>query len=173
MMVELLSQVPEADLGKLATFETTTEAMSPAALPQRPDCCFIDGEHSHRAVLNDARFCAEALGGAGVIAFHDWGIVQSAIKAFVRERWRDISFALAINRGGDPKAGHGVFALELGDNGILRHPAIRRATGARSHDFWRVANRPRSSALPLLLAWDAMPAIDSTLAWARGLARRR
>src|SRR5438105_9278491 len=35
LMLELLSQVPGADMNKLATFETTTEAMSAAALPQR------------------------------------------------------------------------------------------------------------------------------------------
>jgi hypothetical protein len=161
LMLELLSRVPGADMAKLATFETTTEAMSPAALPQRPDCCFIDGEHSHDAVLTDARFCAEALGGQGVIAFHDWGIVRSAIKAFIRERRRDISFALAINRPPNPTAGFGVFALELGEKGILRHPALERATGARSYRTWVAANRPRRSALPLLLAWDAMTAIDS------------
>ena len=172
-MLELLAQVPEADMRKLATLETTTEAMRPDALPRRPDCCFIDGEHSDAAVLTDARFCAEALRGAGVIAFHDWGIVRSAIRAFIKERRRDISFALAINRPGNPKAGHGVFALELGDNGILRHPALTRAAGARSHSFWRVANRPRRSALPLLLAWDAMPALDAVLARGRRLARRR
>jgi methyltransferase family protein len=168
-MLDLLAKVPDADLRKLTTFETTTSALTPAALPQRPDCCFIDGEHSHGAVLTDARFCAEALGGEGVIAFHDWGIVQSAIKAFIRERWRDISFALAIYRTRYPKVGYGVFALELGDNGILRHPAIERATGTRSYGFWRVANRPRRSPLPLLLAWNAMPAIDSTLGSARRL----
>jgi methyltransferase family protein len=172
-MLKLLSEVPGADLGKLATFETTTQELSPAALPERPDCCFVDGEHSHGAVLNDARFCAEAMGGTGIIAFHDWGIVESAIKTFVRERRRDISFALAINRTGDPRAGHGVFAIELGNRGILRHPAIKRATGARSYGFWRAANRPRRSALPLLLAWDVMPAIDSTLARVRGLAPGR
>jgi hypothetical protein len=172
-MLELLAQVPDADLGKLVTFEATTETMSPDALPQRPDCCFVDGEHSDRAVLSDARFCAEAMKGEGVIAFHDWGIVRSAIKAFVRERRRDISFALVLNRPHDPKTGHGVFALELGDRGILRHPAIVRATGSRTHGYWRAANRPRRSALPLFLAWDAMPAIDSTLARARGLARGR
>ena len=172
LMVELLSQVPGADMGKLATFETTTEVMSPTALPRRPDCCFIDGEHSHDAVLSDARFCVEALGGAGVIAFHDWGIVQSAIMAFVRERRRDISFALAINRPVDARAGYGVFALELGDNGILRHAAIRRATGARSYEIWVFANRLRRSALPLLLASHAMTAIDSTRGRAGRLALR-
>lgn len=161
-MLEALSQVPGADLGKVATFETTTQAMSPAELPERPDCCFIDGEHSNEAVLADARFCAEALGGAGgVIAFHDWGIVRPAIKSFIRERWRDISFALAINRPPKANPGFGVFALELGDNGILRHPALERATGARSYGIWAAANRPRRSALPLLLAWDTLNAIDS------------
>lgn len=160
-MLEHLSRVPQADMAKLATFETTTEAMSPAALPQRPDCCFIDGEHSNEAVLTDARFCADALEGAGVIAFHDWGIVRPAIRAFVRERRRDISFALAVNRPPEPASGYGVFALELGDRGILRHPALERATGTRSYAIWAAANRPRSAALPLLLAWDALAALDS------------
>ena len=173
LMLESLSQVPGADLGKLAAFETTTEAMDPAALPQRPDCCFIDGEHTNDAVLNDARFCAEALAGAGVIAFHDWGIVRSAIKAFVRERRRDISFALAINRPGNPGAGYGVFALELGEKGILRHPALERATGDRSYGIWATANRPRRSALPLVLTWDALTAIDSMRGRAQRPARGR
>lgn len=96
-----------------------------------------------------------------MIAFHDWGIVRPAIKAFVRERRRDISFALAINRPVDPRSGFGVFALELGDKGVLRHPALERATGARSYRIWEAANRPRRTALPLLLAWDALTAIDS------------
>jgi len=161
LMLEHLSRVPGADMKKLATFETTTAAMSPAALPQRPDCCFIDGEHTNDAVLTDARFCAEALEGAGIIAFHDWGIVRSAIKAFVREHRRNISFALAINRPRNPTSGYGVFALELGEKGILRHPVLEHATGARSFRAWVAANRPRRSALPLLLAWDAMIAIDS------------
>jgi hypothetical protein len=161
LMLEHLSRVPGADMAKLATFESTTAAMSPAALPQRPDCCFVDGEHTDAAVLTDARFCAEALGGAGVIAFHDWGIVRSGIKAFIRERRRDISFALAIDRPPDSTGGFGVFALELGEKGILRHAALERATGARSYALWEAANRPRGSALPLLLAWHALTAIDS------------
>ncbi|HLX19513.1 MAG TPA: class I SAM-dependent methyltransferase [Gaiellaceae bacterium] len=160
-MLEGLSRVPGADMSKLSTFETTTVEMSSAALPQRPDCCFVDGEHTDEAVLTDARFCAEALEGAGVIAFHDWGIVRSAIKAFIRERRRDISFALAINRPYRPSAGFGVFALELGDNGALRYPALERATGARSYAVWAAANRSRHSAVPLLVAWHAMTAIDS------------
>ncbi len=159
-MVELLSRVPDADLSKLATFDTTTQELSPTALPQRPDWCFIDGEHSDHAVLADARFCADALAGTGVIAFHDWGIVRSAIKEFVRERRRDISFALAINRPVNPSGGHGVFAVELGDRGILQHPAVARATGTRSHQIWRLANRARS-VRPVFLTWDGLTAVDA------------
>lgn len=172
-MLELLAKVPDAQMEKLDTFETTTEAMSPGALPQRPDWCFIDGEHSDKAVLADARFCAEALGGTGVIAFHDWGIVETAIREFVRAHWRDISFALPINRPLHPRQGHGVFAIELGNNGILSHPAIRSATGARSHEIWRAANRSRRSALPMLLALGAMPTLDSVRLRVRRFSRPR
>jgi hypothetical protein len=165
-MLEGLAQVPGADMAKLTTFETTTQEMSPAELPHRPDLCFVDGEHSHAAVLHDARFCAEALGGAGVIAFHDYGIVQSGIKAFLRERWTDISLALVLNRQAEPATGHGVFALELGRRGVLRHPAIAHTTGARSLALWQALNRP-PSALPLVMAWDAMPVADAALRGAR------
>jgi hypothetical protein len=44
----------------------------------------------------------------------------------------NISFALAINPL-NPGAAYGVFALELVEKGILRHPAPKRATGARSY----------------------------------------
>lgn len=161
VMLDQLSRVPGADVAKLATFETTTREMSPDELPQRPDCCFVDGEHTNEAVLADARFCAAAMEGTGVIAFHDWGIVRPAIMSFIREHRRDVSFALAINRPLNPTAGYGVFALELGEQGILRHPALEHATGARSHRIWAAANAPRRSALPLALGWNALTGLDS------------
>jgi hypothetical protein len=160
-MVDGLSRVPGADMSKLATFESTTSHMTPADLPQRPDCCFVDGEHTDEAALQDARFSAEALAGEGVIAFHDWGIVRAGIKQFIRERRSDISFALAINRPPQARSGFGVFALELGDRGVLRHPALQRATGARSYGIWKAANRMRRTATPLLLTWDAFAFVDA------------
>ena len=59
-MLEQLARVPAADLEKLSAFDTSTQAMTVASLPRRPDYCFIDGEHTHGAVLRDACFCAEA-----------------------------------------------------------------------------------------------------------------
>src|SRR4051794_9268432 len=84
-MLELLSTVPDGDLGKISTFMVRTDELRIDDLPARPDYCFIDGEHTDHAALRDARFCAEALADAGgVIAFHDYSMVGPAIRTFVK-----------------------------------------------------------------------------------------
>jgi hypothetical protein len=167
-MRELLRELPDIDMDKLTTFEAATDTLSASDLPVRPTYCFVDGEHTHDAVVRDARFCAQALGGEGVIAFHDYSIVGSAISAFLRDNWKEISHALAFSGPTDPAQGGGVFALELGGCGLLKHPAIERAVGSQWHSaVWRAANRPRRTVLPFLAAWAAMPAIDSFVLQAR------
>lgn len=161
-MLELLRELPDVDMDKLTTLETGTDRLTASDLPARPNYCFIDGEHTHDAVVRDARFSAEALGGSGVIAFHDYFVIGSAISSFLREVWRDVSFALAFSGSSDLSAGGGVFALELGAGGVLKHPVIERAIGSRWHNMvWRAANLPRRTALPFLVAWATMPAVDS------------
>jgi Methyltransferase domain len=167
-MLELLRTLPEVGMDKLKTLEVGTDALRVSDLPVRPTYCFVDGEHTHDAVLRDARFCAESMGGAGVIAFHDYVIVGSAISAFLRENWRNISFALAFSGPSHPSFGGGVFALEMGDGDLLRSAAVARAVGSRWHGLvWTAVNRPRHSALPFLAAWALMPAIDSALVQVR------
>jgi hypothetical protein len=161
-MVDLLRELPGVEMNKLTTFEAGTDTLRTSDLPVKPDYCLIDGEHTDEAVLRDARFCAEALEGIGVIAFHDCYLTGPAISAFIRESWQEVSFALAFNAPSTPPAGGGVFALELGDRGLLKHPAIRRALGSRWHSLaWRAANRPSRTPVPLLLTCATMPAIDS------------
>jgi Methyltransferase domain len=167
-MLELLHGLPDVDMGKLTTIEATVDALPVSDLPVTPTYCFIDGEHTYDAVLRDARFCAEALGGEGVILFHDYVLVGAAISMFLRECWDEISFALAFSGPSHPFTGGGVFALEMGDGGLLRHPAVERAIGSRWHTVvWQAVNRPRRMVLPFLLAWAAMPAIDTFLVQAR------
>jgi hypothetical protein len=167
-MVELLSRLPDVDMSKLSTLELGTADLEVADLPARPTYCFIDGEHTHDAVIRDAQFCAEALGGDGVVAFHDYVIVGSAIAAFLRENWTEISFALAFNGPSHPSYGGGVFALEMGGSRLLRSTAIERAVGSRWHGaVWSAVNRPRRSVFPFLAAWAAMPAIDAFVVQAR------
>ncbi len=165
LMIELLSRVPSADIRKLSTFEASTEEMRPADLSRRPNFCFIDGEHTDEAVLRDARFCADAVAGAGVLAFHDYQMVEAGIRAFLKEAWQDVSHAIAF-------AGH-VFAVELGGARMLQAPIVDRAIASRWHSaVWRVASRPRRSAIPLLVAWSAVSRVDLAVAAARRRRRR-
>jgi hypothetical protein len=86
-MLELLREVPGADLSKLETVEESTEHLAPGRF-SRPDFCLIDGEHTHAAVLRDARFCRAIMQDAGVVAFHDFGVIGPAVLAFLRETSR-------------------------------------------------------------------------------------
>jgi hypothetical protein len=155
-MRHLLSDVPDVDMDKLATFESSTDAMPVRGLPTRPDYCFIDGEHTDRAVVRDARFCREAMGGAGLIAFHDYSLVKRGIQEFLREAWADVSLAIAFTGQ--------VFALELGARGILREGVIDRAVASAWHSAaWALASSWRRSPSPFLATWSSMPMIDAAL----------
>jgi hypothetical protein len=154
-MLRLLARVPDADVGKLVTFDASTEGVAPSQLPDRSDLCFIDGEHSQEAVLRDARFCAESLEGRGVIAFHDFQLVQRGIRAFLKENWADVTHAVAFTGQ--------VFAVELGGTGVLRAPVIDRAIASRWHSIvWRTASRPPTPALHVA-ALSVVPRLDSAL----------
>jgi hypothetical protein len=158
-MLEQLANIPDVDLTKLSTFDVGTDTLSTSTLPARPDFAFIDGEHTDEAALRDARFCAEALSGRGVIAFHDYPIVGDAIRQFVQETWTELSFALAFTGR--------VFAVEFGGAGILRLPVIDRAVSSSWHSvMWRLANRAPAgrTAKPPLVAWSWMPRIDTAMA---------
>jgi len=103
-MLELLRDVPDADLSKLKTVEESTDTIAPGRFA-RPDWCFIDGEHTYRAALRDARFCRTVMQGAGIIAFHDFHIIERAILDFLRETPCPRRGYLLL---------HSVFVVELG-----------------------------------------------------------
>jgi hypothetical protein len=153
-MLDLLRRIPDVDMNKISTLDQSTDSLRAAQLPVRPDYCFIDGEHTNGAVLRDARFCAQANGGVGLIAFHDYTIVGEGIRAFLREAWSDVSYAVAFTGN--------VFAVELGGGGILRSEVVDRAISSKWHSLtWRMVSRTRSTPVPFLLAWSAMPRIDA------------
>jgi len=164
-MLDLLGQLPDVDISKISTFERGTDSLRVDQLRHRPQYCFIDGEHTDHAALRDARFCAEAIGGVGVIAFHDYPIIGQAIRSFLRDVWSDVSFAVAFTGA--------VFAVELGGRGILRSEVVTRAVSSNWHSLtWRLVSRPKSTAIPFLLAWSALPKIDLAVAQSKQLARR-
>jgi hypothetical protein len=157
-------------MGKLSTFECASEELELSALPARPDFCFIDGEHTNEAALRDARFCARAIRGRGVIAFHDHSLVAQGVRAFLREAWGEVSVAAALSfpRAGRSVSGGGVLAVELGDGGVLRSPVVDKVIASRWHAMaWRQASSWTRSSRPVEIVWRLMPAIDSAVANAK------
>ncbi len=136
-MLASLAAVPGADVSKLETIELSTEQIHAASL-ERPDLCFIDGEHTRCATLRDARFCREVMCGRGVIAFHDFPMVSSAIFDFLRETRPALGYLLRQE----------VFVVELGVPTLLSDPHIRRQLRLPA-GVWRPLNALH--ALPILV----------------------
>jgi hypothetical protein len=108
-MLRALSRIPGADLSKLSTLEEGTTTLDPDRMLCRPDLCFVDGEHTGDAVLQDSRFCLAAMRGHGCIAYHDANIVYDGIARFIEELRRDGHAFRAFNLLDS------VFVIELGD----------------------------------------------------------
>jgi methyltransferase family protein len=132
-MLELLGQVPGADLEKVHTFEAGTDILRPSELPQGVDMCFIDGEHTNEAALRDALFCQEVVDGSGLIVFHDSEVIATAITHFLRQL--DVeAHAIALPTS--------VFAVELGGRRLLTDPAFAGALRSRLRlAAWRAASK--------------------------------
>lgn len=138
-MLRHLEAVPGADLSKLKMVEESAENLA-ATQFDRPDFCFVDGEHTYRGALRDARFCRSVIRGAGIIAFHDSHVIQSALLAFLRETERPHrAYPLRSS----------VFVVELGGTPTLLTDPYVRAQLARPRLAWILANRVAAVA-PLL-----------------------
>jgi hypothetical protein len=132
-MLENLTPIPDAEIGKIQTVEAESREIDPESLPAI-DFCFIDGEHTNDAALRDARLCIRALrGGKGVIAFHDRGLTSKAIRQFVREvPGPRVAFPL-------PDV---LYVVEIGSSRLLDTPWVREALG-RQGVIWKRLNNPR------------------------------
>lgn len=130
-MLELLTHVPGADIGKIEVVEQSVEELDPAALP-RPDLVLIDGEHTLRAVLRDARFCLAACRGAGIIAFHDFTVVGDSILDFLEETPRSEGLLLRDD----------IFVVNVAAKSLLVEGVIRQQLRGPT-PVWKTANRVR------------------------------
>ena len=140
-MLELLGNVSEANLGVLQTYETSTDALDPETL-DRPDLCFVDGEHTNVACERDAEFCRRAIRDQGLIAFHDVGIVYQAVAAFVA---RLTSEGVSHRTAYLPDS---IFVIELGDSKLLDDLAVvNRCLAAGTGVLWLLESNDRYRAL--------------------------
>lgn len=78
-MLEHLRQVDSGKIEKVITIDGDTREMNPAQVEDKIDLCFIDGEHTDKAVFSDFRFCLDVLNHSGAIVFHDAQIIYNGI----------------------------------------------------------------------------------------------
>jgi len=167
-MLELLSSVPGADLSKVTPIDSDVSRVTSESLPEPPQLCFIDGEHTRSAVLKDACFCARVTDGQACIVFHDRDIVRRGIGDFLEYlQARDVDYV------GYPLP-QTIFVVEIGSAPLLPLlPPVRRGRRAE-RAVWTTASKlpSRGRALRFLLwVWEA--ALASQVAARRGARRGR
>lgn len=110
-MLKNLAAVPGALLDRLHCFDLDASAVPRSGIVVAPNCCFIDGEHTTKAVLSDFEFCLSVCRPDAIIAFHDDAIVFPAIDQILTNlRRKKVSFVDRKFRDGS------TFALFLGSS---------------------------------------------------------
>ena len=93
MLDGLREAFPESSIEKIRTFDSDARDLDPRDFAQGSDFCFIDAEHTDKAVFSDFRFCHRVCKPDGVIAFHDAATVRGGLARIRRElRKRGIRF---------------------------------------------------------------------------------
>jgi len=118
-MIELLGAVSAGGVARIRTFDLDASAVPSDAIQPRPHLCFIDGEHSEKAVISDFAFCRSVLAPDGVIAFHDADHVFTGLERIIAAlRESSIPFHAYVL----PSA---VFVMEFGTSKIYEDDDIR------------------------------------------------
>ena len=78
-MMEFLRRVDPVTVSKVVTFETDASLIDPTNIPEPPKFCFIDGEHTHAAVISDFEFCLKVCDRDAAICFHDARIIHTGL----------------------------------------------------------------------------------------------
>jgi hypothetical protein len=84
-MIQLLTQVSGSGISKIECINSDARDIDPALIIERPDICFIDGEHTSQAVISDFNFCYSVIKDDGLICFHDSGIVWKGLDVIIRQ----------------------------------------------------------------------------------------
>jgi hypothetical protein len=78
-MLDLLSKIPGANVGKIQTFEASSWELSPEDIRDTTEFAFIDGEHTNEAVFRDFTAVRRFLSPTAVLAFHDCFVIPKAL----------------------------------------------------------------------------------------------
>ena len=145
-MLENLRSVSGPAVSKVKTFDRDASEIDPLAFGERPQLCFIDGEHTDEATWNDYRFCRRVIAENGAIVFHDAMIIYNCLSEMIDSLKAE---AVPFRAYNIPDV---VFVLELGDFPLHRTAVIADLL-ANNHvgylrslkftdQYRRFANRP-------------------------------
>jgi hypothetical protein len=84
-MLSNLRVVAPDQTSKIVCFDADAQNVDPTRLQDRPDLCFIDGEHTKGAVLSDFEFCVRVCSSPAIIFFHDDWIIYPALDQIIRK----------------------------------------------------------------------------------------
>lgn len=79
MLAGLQAAYPDSLIQKIETFDADAQEIDPDAISLKPDFCFVDGEHTDKAVISDFNFCLRVCRPNGIIAFHDANVIAGGV----------------------------------------------------------------------------------------------
>lgn len=119
-MLEGLRTLSAAGAAKVTCIDADTRDVDPRGISERPQLCFIDGEHTDAAVARDFAFCRQVLAPDGAIVFHDANVIYLGLAAIVEQLRREgVRFRAYML----PDV---VFVIELDGCRLHETPAIQR-----------------------------------------------
>lgn len=127
----MLAQLSEVagDLSKIVTIDGDTKSISRGQVSEKVDLCFIDGEHTDEAAIDDFKFCLDVLANDGAIVFHDSHIVYNGIAEVL----------LMLHNVGQTFNAyvlpHTVFVIEIGTFSMKANDNVARLAADNSHSY--------------------------------------
>jgi hypothetical protein len=83
-MLAHLRRIAADPQSKIWCFDMDAASVPTGAIPEPPDICFIDGEHTSAAALTDFQFCLSVCAPNAAICFHDDWVIQYGISDAMR-----------------------------------------------------------------------------------------
>jgi Methyltransferase domain len=117
-MLENLKKLSVDGIKKIQTIDGDVSEIDPKIITEKPQICFIDGEHTDEATFKDFRFCIDVMAENGAILFHDAAIIYNALSRIINYlKEKDVKFR-AYNLPDN------VFVVELGDFPLCKSASI-------------------------------------------------
>jgi hypothetical protein len=111
MIDNLKTAFPNADPERIVSVDADASEVPLSVVAEKPDFCFIDGEHTNAALISDMHFCLKVMNANGLVCTHDSGFVGGGIQT-IRQELCDQGLPFA-----GMKLGGSLYAFALGDSG--------------------------------------------------------